>query len=447
MRTATLALAAAAAVLVSGCGAAFPGGAAADEFTAHFTAAHPEYVEEAVTQSDGKFPYLGGRMTGALVLADDTPPEVLTQIFDEVIAWQPEENASYEPVGVQANGVGLCLDDPQLESKLDLRDALHAADEALAGRWACPLWGVPEGIPPWYSAVQDDFTRDTALVTELLGDSELVVHAKVSEPSGTVESTWTEVPPHLQETLDAIAAAQRVQSFEYDDAQGLRVAVPPTTDLTATQAIAEEAAGPELPVEITQGSLDPARATVLEQLGPVADDLRAVPGVASVGVVPDSITVVVEDPEVAQAVRDTALEHPEFAQVSLRIEFLAVADGVRSTYHRYLIRPGAAGGQVELFQALTDADILQVATLMEHADGEGEGEGTHLTLTLDAPLAQGFAQLKAVLPDGIWVEVKGNDSHAVVEFRTARDLAADDLETRFNTPDLAQLARDWTAAP
>ena len=443
MRTATLALAAAAAVLVSGCGATFPGVAAAEDFADHFTAAHPEHVVEAVTQSDAKLPWVGGRMSGLLVLADDTPPEALDQILTEVAEWEPEHSSSYEPVGVVANGVGVCLGDDQVDLKRELREALYAEQEALAGEWLCPQWGVPEGIPPEYAAPLADFTRDTALVTELLGDSDLVVHAKLSDPWGSVAGPWTEVPPQLEQTLAAVAAAHQVMSYGYDDEQGLRVAVPPTADLSDVQTLAEEVAGPDLPVEIVQGSLDPERAAELEQLAPVADDLRSVPGVASVGVLPHSITVSIEDPGAAQAVRDTALEHPEFAEVSLRIEFPVVADDGRTTYHRYTLQPGAAGDEVALFRQLIDADLLEAASLAEPADGTATG----LNLTLDAPLADGFPRLKALLPEGLRVVAQGTDGHATVEFTTARTLQADDLETRWTTPDLEQLARDWNAAP
>lgn len=438
----TTALAAAAAVLLTaGCGSAFPGPAAAEDFTDHFTSTYPDHVVDTVTQSEALFPWVGGKMTGLLVLADDTPPELVGEILGAVEDWQPKQNSSYSPGGVIANGVGLCLDDDQLDVKTGLRDRLYDEQLALAGRWDCPLWDSAESKPPTYRASFADFVQDTAMVTALIEGPDLVVHAEVSEHWGSVEAPWTQVPAHLGDPLDAVATAGTVTSFSYDPEQGLRIAVPPTGDLTTVRAVAEEAAGPDLPVQIMQGSLDPERAAALEELGPLADELREVPGVSEVSLMPHLVEVGVEDPDRVREVMDVALEHEEFAEVVLAIRYATPVGGEQHSY-RYLIHPGAPGAEVDLFIGLIEADVVQVAHLAETgADAPG------LRLTLTAPLGEGVPPLKAVLPDGVRVTATGSDSYARVEFTTARTLEAGDMETMFTNVNPRQIVADWNAAP
>lgn len=436
---ATLVLVSAGAALLSGCGSAWPAGEAEGRFVEHFTTAYPEQVAETVTEASAKVPFVGGELSAVLVLTDDTPPDLFTEIVEEVIAWDAGGAVTYDGRGAIANGVGVCAGDEQRAAKGELRSRLHAAGQSLAGNWPCTTWERAEGAS--YTASVTDFTTDTAAVRELLGDdADVWVRAELHEPWGTVEAPWAEVPHELGGTLSAVAEVMPIRSFEFTATHGLRVAVPATTDLSAAHEAAERAAGP-MPVEVVQGDLDPAKAAEIELLGPVADHVRAVPGVLDVGVRPGHVAISVTGPDVVAAVADAARTHPGLGGASVQLTLSAARHDESWARHRYLWQAGATTDSVPAFVDLTGHDVVATVEVVDPPDG-----APRLVLELAAPIEEGLPLVKALVPDGVEVTVRGNDALATVEFRSARTLTSQEVTSRFTTPDLDRIVREWNAA-
>lgn len=440
VRLATLAATAAAVVLLtSACGSVAPAQAAAEEFETHFTSAYPDEVVEVVTTAAGKWPWARGDMAGSLVLADDTTPEVLATILDEVTTWQPSENSSYDGVGVRANGVCLSPADPQQEQKLLLRERLYAEGLALQGTWPCPTWLSGETT---YAGSIEDLMRDTDVVrgTWTGADGDLRVLAELTEPRGSVDHTWITLPDTLPDVLDAVHQEQPVKIFELTE-DGLRVAVTATTTLADLQQVADGAAGADLTVQVMQGSLDADKAAQIEELAAVADHVRTVPGVTGADVtMPGQLSIGVGGADAIAAAHVAAVTHPDIGAARVEITLDAQDPDNEWARHRYFWQRGGTDASLTAFIDLVEHEAVSFVHLSNRTTPTA-------SVTLAVPLADGFAQLKTVLPDGLALEVAGSDALASVEFTTARTLAPGDLTSRFTTPDLDQLAHDWNAAP
>lgn len=436
-----LALASAGAVLLSGCGSAWPASDAEERFVEHFSTTYAEHVVSTTTQSSGKWPYAGGELSAQVVLADDTPPELFDQITQEVIAWDPDNSTTYDGRGATANGLGVCAGDEQREAKQELRHGLYAEGLALTGDWPCTTWERTEGAP--YQASVADFSTDGTTVRALLGEdgADLWVRAELREPWGSVDARWVSVPPQLEDTLAAVGEVMPIRTFEFTQAQGLRIAVPATSDLRAAQQAAEEAAGPDLPVEVVQGDLDPVKAAEIEALAPVADHVRAVPGVIDVTARPGHLVIAVDDPGTITAAVQAATTHPALGAASVELNLDASGPDDEWARHRYFWDRGGSDEILDVFVELVGHEAVSSVQVSNRA------ATPTVSVTLSHPLADGFGDLKPVLPDGLSVKVAGHEALPSVEFISARTLAPEDLTTQFTTPDLDQLASDWNAAP
>lgn len=444
MRTSrSLVLAASAALVMttSACSIS-PAHSAAEDLTEHFTTTYPDHVLEAQTSAADHLPFVPGDLTATLVLADDTPPEALTEILGALVAWEPDNGASYQPVGVVANGLGICVEDPQQGAKVALRDQLYAEGLALEGQWGCSRgFAVTE---PQYAGALDVLLRDTETVRPMLtGDAaDLRLLASVDTPYGSIDHGWTTLPDTLAPTLDAVAAEHPVQTFALTD-DGLQVAVQPTSDATALLAVAEAAAGPDLPVQIMQGSLDPDQAAGNAERAHLLDALSAVDGVDGVRLDPQHyVAVGTSDISALRAIYDTAMELPEFRETeTLRITYSAPGSDGTSVQHDYSHPPGADEAHLDLFGSLVEHEVVTRVALSDRGP-----EGARLTLALTGTLPESLPQVKDLLPDGIQVTAEGADWREVVDFTTARTLEPGDIETNRTIPDLDAITRAWNDA-
>lgn len=442
MRFRLTALAASAIAIVlttSACGPVSPAHSAAEQFEQHFTTTYPDEVLEAVTEAAGKWPWARGDMAGSLVLADDTSPEQLATILDDVTTWQPEENSSYVGLGVLVNGICLSPEDSQVELKRLLRDRLQAEELALQGTWPCRTWGTSE----WnYAGSLQDLMQDAEVVRGLWteADGELRMVATVNTPHGTVDHVWAALPDTLPDVLTAVRQEHPVRTFELTDA-GLRIAVTATTRIDELQDLADGVAGDDLVVEIMQGTLDADKAAQIAELAAVVDEVRTVPGVTGADVhQPGHLVIGVESSEAIAAAHEAAVTHPDLGSASVEITLNAQDPDNEWARHRYFWQQGGSDEALGVFIDLVEHEAVSSVQLRNRA-------APSVSVTLSSPLADGFAQLKPILSDGLAVEVSGNDELASVEFTAARTLAPEDLSTRFTTPDLDQLANDWNAAP
>lgn len=442
VRTSTALAAVAGLLLTAGCGALSRGHDAADEFTEHFTSTYPDYVVEATPSAADELPF-SGKVSGTLVLADDTPPEMLDQLLGEVETWTPETSVGYTGMGVVANGLGICLDDPQRAAKLDLRTALYAEGLALQGSWGCPPW--PTSTEQTYRGTLAHLLADTESVREVFGEGPgLVLHAEVSDPWGRVTGPWTELPTTLPDTLEAVAAIHGISAFRLEG-DTLTVNAAGSRDLTEARAAAERAAGQHLTVQVLQGSLDPEEATANEALLTVVEDLREEPGVAGVHAVRGIVEVSSEDPAALRAIHDAALGHPDMpADTGLRIRIVEPGETSPVAGSAYSRSAGSTGDDhLDAFAAL-----VALPTVREAGMGEPPaGAPAVLDVTLATGFTEGIASLRAVLPDGMEVTAHAPEGFDRVELTTARTLTEDDVSTAFTAPDIGAIVEAWNTAP
>lgn len=436
----TTALAAVTAVLLtSGCGALSQGADAAEQFTEHFMSAHPDFVVDTITNASDELPFTG-KVSGTLVLADNTPPEVLDELLTELEQWRPETGAAYSPIGVVAGGLGICLDDPQREAKRDLRTALYTEALVLQGGWGCAPWRT--STEPVYRGSFADLIADTESVRSVLeADDALVLTAEVSDPWGSVTAPWTQVPTDLADTLEAVAELHPVAGFRLEG-DALAVNVGENADLTAARAAAQEAAGPDLDVQVLQGSLDADEAAANEILLPVVESLREVPEVDMAGAVRGTVEVTTQDPGALRSIYDAVLGHPAFPNGGgLRIR--VVDSGETSPVAGSAYSSSSGDAHLDAFAALVALPTVQEARMIEPI----AGQPASLHVTLVGGFTEGIASLRAVLPDGMEVTAHAPDSHQRVELTTARTLTDDDISTMFTAPDIPAIIKAWNAAP
>ena len=124
-----------------------------------------EYFIDVTGRASNDMPW-AVHLDGEAELRADTPAEVFAQALSVLEAFEPEGRVSYRPVGVRANGVTVCVDDPQREGMLSLRERLRQAGQTLQGQWTC---GTPSTErPPSYRGTLTAFVADTERVRPLL---------------------------------------------------------------------------------------------------------------------------------------------------------------------------------------------------------------------------------------------------------------------------------------
>lgn len=441
-RTLTALTALSLALVTSACGSIAPGATAAEEFTQHFSSGYPDHVLEAVTTATDELPWVGGAMGGSLILADDTPPDTLAAILEDVTTWEPDADADYDGVGVLANGLCLCGSDIQQDQKQQLRDRLYAEGLALQGTWRCPNW-LHSHEPP-YRGELSELMQDTATVRSLWEkeDGELRVVADVSTPAGSVDHAWATLPESLPDVLAAVGEEQVVTTFDLTDG-ALRIAVPPTTRLAEAQAVAEAAAGPDLTVQVMQGSLDPQLSERLASLAPLGEALQPVPGVETVLVEQDRITLSTRDVGAVRGIHDAALEHPEFQDgLALRIRYDRIVPDADHQSFFYEHPSGSTGERLPVFEELA---ALRTVTRLWVTESRPE-VNLDVQVNFTRPLADALPQVKGIVPDGIRMKATGPDHRETVSFTTARTLARDDLRSSYESPDLGAIASAWNDA-
>lgn len=427
----------------SACGSISPGASAAEEFTEHFSSAYPDQVLEVVTTASDELPWVSGEMGGSLILADDTPPDTLAAILEDVTTWEPDADADYDAVGVQANGLCLYGSDSQQEPKTHLRTKLYAERLALQGTWRCPNW--LRSYETTYRGELSQLMQDTATVRSLWGeeDGELRVVADISTPSGSVDHAWATLPQTLPDVLAAVGEDHPVKVFDLTDGD-LRIAVQPTTELTDLQAVAEAAAGPDLTVQVMQGSLDSQQSERLDALAPLGDALRSLPGVETILVEQDRVTLSTRDLGAVRGIYDAAMEHPEFQDgLALRIRYDRLVPDADQLSFFYEHPSGSAGERLSVFEELA---ALRTVNRLWVADSRQEGVNLDVQVDFTRPLVDALPQVKEILPDGIRLKVAGADHRDSVTFTTARNLSADDLRSLYEIPDLGAIAQAWNDA-
>lgn len=429
-------------VLLTGCLPINAGEAAADEFEERVRAEYGDWVEGFRTDSINTLPFIGSGF-GSVVLRPDTPPDVFAEVSDYVEGYQVR---GFDGAGVEANGVGVCFGDPQIAAKQELRDALHVAGETLVGTWPCPTRGG--GTPVPYEGTVRAFGSDIDLLRSLEMTTGLAFEATLTEPSGTVSGPLDQVPGTVATTLETIGEMHEVQEFTLVPAPSggrgaggglLTVAIASTADASAAQAAADAVAAPELAVEVVQGSLDPAEQARYEELGPLLDDLRALPGVEDVDATTQNIAIRTPDAQQVAAIHDAVLAHPDFVDLGLSIVVGPVGGGMGSSYW---LPAGGENRHLPDFLALLGADGVTQIAVSEPTAERPAWLNLHTARAITA-----IVDLKSQLPVGVEAQFSSSSDDHELRFVVADQLRVEDVEDWREEVDIEAFVAAWNAAP
>lgn len=382
-----------------------------------------------------------GHLDGEIEVRADTPADVFAEAMAAVEAFEPEARAGYRPVGVRANGVTVCFDDPQREVLLSLREWLRETGQSLQGQWAC---GSPSlERPPGYRGTLAAFVADTERIRPLLEREparRLTLAGELSRPNGSLAGSWAEVPPTLGPTMALLEDRHDVVRMQLDGSV-LQVAVDPVQDLSQTEAAVAEVAG-DLDVRLYQGAIDDAGQEAYASFGPLADSVRAQEGVTRVQVRANHLQVRVQDVSAVRAVHDLVFgaDRPEGTHLEIVVPSPEGRVGDESTYKR---NATSQGGHVDLFIALVEEREVARVSLIE----ESQVQQQWLQLKVRTSLEQTLPLLRGVLPEGMRVTLFGGgpDQSATVVIRDR--MTADDFSaTRLDVSARQRLAELWNAA-
>ena len=423
-----------ASLALAGCGAVNAGSAIEEEFNEAIRAEHGDLILETRVNAHNDLPF-SGRASATVVLRPEASAEEFAAVLEDVLSFEPS-TGNYDGVGVIANGVGVCAPDPQRAAKQALRDALHEAGAALAGEWACPPASADDMRA--YVGTLAQFDADLDVVASV-GAPGLHLEAWLSEPAGKVSGPLDDLPDTIGETVGAVADLEDIVAFEVVEGS-LNIAIKPTSDPAAAQAAAEAVAGPELPVEIVLGSLDPAQHEEYAALGPLLDDLREVPGVVEVATSTHVVTLRTMDPEQVVAIQEAALAHEEFEK-KLTLEIL-VGEGTQATGAAEYTRPlGGERDGIALFHDLVTHPGVSHARVQESSPTVE----TWITVDVVGPLTD-VADLRSLLPVGVEVQASSDQDNRSVRFTIADTVTADDFYSVHDDTDVAGLVAAWNAA-
>lgn len=408
-----------------------------EEFTEHIRAAFGAHVSEIPVRSSNDMPGAGS-LWGEVVLRPDTPADVFAEVLDAVETFEPKARVSYHPVGVRANGVSVCVDDPQRARAQALRDGLLARSASLQGGWVCGPRNAPSAAG--YRGTFGAFVADTELVRSIGSDLELV--GGLTRPEGHLSGRWVEVPTTVGPVVETVRSRHDLVALAIDG-PSLRIAVDPTTDLSGTEAAVATVAGEGLRVELAQGALSPDTAQRYAAFGPIADLARAQPGVerAAVRSVHLELTVpaVADVVEVYRAVTEGVVDRPDGSSLVIIVPGADGRSGSESIYTRHA---SARGENVELFTELVPNREIARVRLTEDSDVQQ----WWLQLQVATSLEQTLPTLRGVIPEGRAVNLFGAGPDSSITLIARDRLTAEDItRSRLDVSARQRLAEAWNA--
>lgn len=443
-----------------------PAAKGAEELHAYFTQTYPEHVLDTATSSTNELPAMGS-LYAVVLLAPDTPPEMLQQIYQDLVDYEAPSRVGYTPIGVEANGVGICVRDPDQEQKRELRQALLDAQASLSGSWACPRHGQALNLD--YIGSWEQFVADTALVQGLApaGVADLELSARVAAGTtadddttatvpiaGIVTGPWSAISPAalavMPQVLHAAVTQAGVELKEYTlDGTSLTVAVQPTGALEVAQQAADDIAGSQLAVQVTQGSTDPDRQEHFAVLAPLTDALRALPEVSEVTSNVRELRVITATAEAVPTIGAVVDAHPEATAVTrvlITVERPGQGpDGVPVRALSGYSRPAGAGADLlPTFEALLQVSGLETVSVTETAGQDPPRVVLRLSHAGDL---EPVAQAKPHLPQGARLIVFGAAERGGHEFTVADRITADQVRNPAQPDSAGPLVEAWNAAP
>lgn len=425
---ALLAASVAALVALSGC-SVDPAGNAAADLEAELREEFGDHVISVESVKSNTLPFVG-ELYPRVVLSDSTPPDTLLAVYQALVDYPHPSRVTFVPVGVEANGVGVCVHDEHREASIALRSALHERESRLEGAWSCPASTRDRAR---YDGDWAALVADTELV-QSLGEhaSAVVLNASVRDFSlptgrvtGTVTGPWSQVvgAAEVPAALAAVSDHAHVRSFGLVG-DTLTVVVEPTQRVDEAVEAARTAVDAGLQVAVQQGNVAGVDEERFAALAPLADAFRAHPQVRAVTT--DVVDLVVAT-GAAEAVPSLALlwdEHPEVrdsTSITIRVERPRPDGAVGfNTYRR-----GAASDQELLatFITLLATDGIQSVAVQDDA-GPDQGR---LILNFEEDRLDLLAQVRDQVPTGVTLVVYGFTDRGSATFVADGDLSPEDI--------------------
>lgn len=426
--------AALAAAMLAGCAWVNAGSDAQREFLAELDARHGQHVVDTRVVAQNDMPGMGGA-SGYVVLDDAISDADLLEVLGFVSTFQPSRGG-WVGTGVVANGVGICIGDPDAQAKTDLRSRLQAAGASLEGEWPCAT-ATYRDQPRW-SGTLAQLDADIATIAAV-GPGQLRLQATTTDVEGTVDVGPDALPTRLAATLDAVAAETDVVAYRLVE-RALTVAVTTSADLSPVQAAADAAAVGALDVTVSAGSLDPTQAAQHAELGPIVDALRAIPGVEEVTTMTQAVTIRTLDRSGVRAIHDAAIAHPELDELGFRIVVgESRTPGEASEWFRPL---GGESAHIDAFATL----VAQPGVASVRVDEASASTEVWVALRVEGPLVD-VVDLKGVLPMGVSAQLASVAEDGAVRLRLEPRLDAADVSDLRDVVDVDAFVAAWNAAP
>lgn len=425
------------AALLSSCGALVPSERASQEFTDHFTSTYPDAVDDVLTVQDATVPFAGS-FYGEVVVRDDTPLHLVHDILDDVTAWDAPSRVSYYPVGVTANGVGICALDDRDDERIQLREALRENETRLTGSWPCPRRSANPARQDYVASVTDLVT-DAQTVVAL--DDDIVAQQRVpgttGQLRGSFDATWVDLAEFdgLDEVLERVMTGVGFRGFTITD-RSLVIAIGPTEQVAAISEDLSSRLSPTIDVTVVPGGDDPVVQARFEQWGAVADELRETMGAR---IVTTDVTMTAYLASADALVEAVAILTDYPTGTALELAFYdagSPGNAPASPSYRLATLTGeGADAHLEVLTAAIADDRIASMTL----DTTGDAPLVRLTTSeVDA-----VAALKPVVPVGTRIRVTGVSQWRTVEFTAADTIDSSDVDSTDNTFSPRDLVDAW----
>lgn len=434
------------AALTISCGAIAPSEEAAREFTDHFTTTYPDQVLSVDVAQDAALPFVGS-IYGTVTLSDDAHPDVVEEVLADLEGWQTPSRVSYYPIGVVANGVGICAAPDRADQRRALREALRAAGTRLSGSWACPS-GTDADARVDYSATPEQLVADAGLIAGI-GDQELAeqrVTGAITGQSSSVDATWADLAEFsgLEQALAGVDPRIRVRSFHIVD-RTIVLAVGPTERTAALAEAADAALGDEVEVEVVLGAVEDQRTqNRYAQWAALADDLRDLSPRISVFGSDTALLVNLSDPRDFTAVVELLGADQDAVQVSVvlspPVDADAEGEAAVPPMYRLLTRTGPAAGSVAAIEMIERGIADERITAMTVSTVD------QTSVSLTTADVGAVAELKSLIPPGAIVTVTGISQWRSVSFTATDQLESADVEHTDTGYDPGPLLDAWNGA-
>lgn len=434
--TATLACALAAAPL-AGCSWFDAATTAADDLREQFETDYDGYLVSMDLESPSNLYGGGGWLYAVAWFEPDTPDELLEDALQALQDYAPE-HVTMHAGGVVANGVGLCPDDPQVEAKRQLRAALAGRSSSLAGTWGCSMRPEVTEVP--YGGDWADLVSDTGMVDELGLLGTLTMEADLGSPRGTVSGPWQDVPISL--AADALAQVENALDIHHAALTPGRLAiqVQPTTDVLPAQEAAQELTGDRLEVTIVNGT-GAGGAAGGEEIGPMLDAIRRLPGVGQPTDTASGLMVQAESPEAVAALLLAAAEYDSYE--ATRLQIMLPSEGVEPGRGDRFIKPaGSTATDADVFAHLLEMpELTWVSWVAPMPDARPA-----VTVAVEGDSLAWVPALKAAVPEGSSVSVSGLHITVTITFPATQRLSVEDVDFGPATFDPSDLVAAWNGA-